>query len=131
MIGKIGVLICGPPGSGKSDLALRLIDRGATLIADDRVDLRQQDGTVVMSAPVEISGLLEVRGLGIHRFEGGETRLGLAVELVARDAMERLPEAETRAYLGISVPLIRLYPFDSSAAAKVRLAAGALNGDMI
>ncbi len=122
-----GVLMCGPPGSGKSDLALRLIDRGATLVADDRIDLRIEDGAVMMSAPGEISGLLEVRGLGIRKFEAAaQCRLGLAVDLVARDAIERMPEPEFRDYLGISVPLMRIYPFDVSAAAKVRLAASAL-----
>ncbi len=132
LVGGAGVLISGPPGSGKSDLALRLIDGGATLIADDRIDLRAQDGAVVMSAPGEISGLLEVRGLGIHTLKaGGEARLGLTVDLAAREAVERLPQPQSRVVLGISIPLIRLYPFEVSAAAKVRLAAGALSGDMV
>jgi serine kinase of HPr protein (carbohydrate metabolism regulator) len=137
-VNGIGVLISGPSGSGKSDLALRLMDANAILIADDRIDLRLRDEAVVMSAPDELSGLIEVRGLGIHRVEGPESgsesgsgsaeiRLGLAIDLVARNALERMPEPQTRVVLGISIPLIRLYPFDVSAVAKVRLAAGALN----
>ena len=132
IIGGIGVLFSGPPGSGKSDLALRLIDVGATLVADDRVNLRQRDGSIIMSAPAEISGLLEVRGLGILGFEAAaEARLGLAVDLVARDIIDRMPEPETRSYLGIPITLIRQHPFDISAAAKVRLAAGALVRDIM
>ena len=59
------VLLIGPPGSGKSDLALRLIDRGALLIADDQVALTEVDGVLHASAPAATAGLIEVRGLGI------------------------------------------------------------------
>src|SRR5215475_7809711 len=68
-IGGAGVLLTGRPGSGKSDLALRLVDGGAALIADDQVML-QRDGDRLIAgfpdaAPAELRGRLEVRGLGL------------------------------------------------------------------
>ncbi len=64
-IGDSGVLLRGPSGSGKSDLALRLIDGGARLVADDRVDIYQTRDGLMMAPPESLAGLLEVRGLGI------------------------------------------------------------------
>ena len=118
-----GVLIRGPSGSGKSDLALRLIDGGAQLVADDQTELSPQGGRVVARAPDTIAGLLEVRGLGIvtvpHR---SWAPLALVVDLVGEDQVERLPEAGRAGFLGFSVPRMVLAPFQVSAAAKVRLA---------
>lgn len=62
-----GVLLRGPSASGKSDLALRLIDDGARLVADDRTVLALRDGIVEASAPPSIRGKIEVRGLGIGK----------------------------------------------------------------
>ena len=119
----IGVLLRGPSGSGKSDFALRLIDAGARLVADDRTDLAIEGGTLIASAPAPIAGRLEVRGLGIVAMANvRRTRVGLAVDLVAGDRIERLPEARHCAYLGIELPLIALAPFECSAASKLRLA---------
>lgn len=118
-----GVLLRGPSGSGKSDLALRLLDRGARLVADDRVDLHAADGTLSARAPEPIAGLVEVRGLGIITVPTvTEVRLGLVVDLVAPAAVERLPEPKTCTFLGIHLPLVQLAPFEASAAAKLRLA---------
>ncbi|MEE9299963.1 MAG: HPr kinase/phosphatase C-terminal domain-containing protein, partial [Alphaproteobacteria bacterium] len=123
-IDDVGLLLRGPPRSGKSDLALRLIDGGARLVADDRVVLEARDGNLIASAPAPIAGLIEVHGLGIARLdESAEARLGLAVELVPPEQVERLPEPESCTYEGISLPLIRLAPFEASAPAKLRLAA--------
>lgn len=120
----IGVLLRGPSGSGKSDLALRSIDAGARLVADDRTDLVVQDGALIASAPVPIAGRLEIRGLGIVAVSNvAATRVGLAVDLVAGPDVERLPEPRQCTYLGIAVPLIALAPFECSAPAKLRLAA--------
>ena len=88
------VLLRGPSGSGKSDLALRLIDGGARLVADDRVDLVREEGRIVASAPARIAGLIEVRGLGVYKIGAvGGAPLGLVVDLVPAEAVERLPEA--------------------------------------
>src|SRR5690606_18170052 len=65
VIGEIGVILRGPSGSGKSDLALRLVDTGGLLVADDQVFLSVENGALVARAPPTISGKLEVRGLGI------------------------------------------------------------------
>ena len=117
-----GVLLLGPSGTGKSDLALRLIDRGAKLIADDRVDLFADETRVMLKAPALIAGLLEVRGLGILRFANVSAPLALAVELVAPDTVDRLPEPNGELYCGHKMPLVRLAPFELSAPIKVELA---------
>jgi len=123
-----GVLLRGAPGSGKSDLALRLIDGGARLVADDRVDLRLAAGGVVASAPAPIAGRLEVRGLGILEFPAiTEAELRLIVDLAAPDEVERLPEPLSASLLGRDLACLRLAPFEASATAKVRLAVRALS----
>lgn len=110
-----GVLLIGPPGSGKSDLALRLLGRGFTLVADDRVDI--EDG--VATPPAILAGLLEVRGFGIVRLPyAAAARLALVAELGT--AAERLPAPDRHAELGL--PLIRLDPAAASAAERVALA---------
>lgn len=120
----LGVLLRGPSGSGKSDLALRLIDAGGRLVADDRTDLAVENGTLVASSPRPIAGRLEVRGVGIVDLPAvAMTRVGLAADLVSPADVERLPEPRHCAYLGIDIPLIALAPFECSAAAKLRAAA--------
>ena len=125
-----GVLLSGPSGSGKSDLALRLIDGGARLVADDRTDLALADGRLVASAPREIAGRMEVRGLGVLEKDAvPQTVLTLVVELVDPENVERVPKEATTTLLGIDVPVVRLHAFETSAVAKIRavlMAAGAL-----
>jgi serine kinase of HPr protein (carbohydrate metabolism regulator) len=123
----IAVLIRGDPGSGKSDLALRLIDRGARLIADDRTRLDLEHGQLIASCPASIAGLLEVRGVGILSVSSTDRApLGLVADLVPEEAIERLPEPQLCEYLGVEVPLVRLASFAPSAAAKVRLVVSAI-----
>jgi serine kinase of HPr protein (carbohydrate metabolism regulator) len=115
-----GVLLLGPPGSGKSDLALRLIDRGAVLIADDRVAVSGGD-PALLSAPAAIAGRMEVRGVGLlpmPHADGVPARL--AVDLSA--APDRLPLPATLQVGEARVPLMRLAPFEASAPIKVELA---------
>jgi HPr kinase/phosphorylase len=110
-----GVLLIGPSGSGKSDLALRLLGRGFALVADDRVDI--EDG--VATAPAALAGLLEVRGLGVVRLPYAATaRLALVAELGV--VAERLP-APCR-HAGLGLPLIRLDAAAASAPERVTLA---------
>jgi serine kinase of HPr protein (carbohydrate metabolism regulator) len=123
-LGGIGVLLLGESGSGKSDLALRLIDAGGRLVADDRTDLRRDGVRLIASPPAAIAGRMEVRGLGIVALTHvARAPVALAVELVAGERVERMPDARRRAWLGVDVHLIALNPFEASAAAKVRLAA--------
>jgi len=118
-----GVMLRGPSASGKSDLGLRLIDAGGRLVADDRTELTLSGGAVRASAPKEIAGRMEVRGIGIMEVPTvPETRLALVVELVGAEDVERLPEPETADVLGVALPLVRLAPFEASAPAKVRTA---------
>ncbi|MCX7380321.1 MAG: HPr kinase/phosphatase C-terminal domain-containing protein [Alphaproteobacteria bacterium] len=116
-----GVLLLGPPGAGKSDLALRLIDRGFVLVADDRVEI---DG-LVATAPVGLAGLIEVRGLGILRLPSiARAVLALAVQL--REEMPRMPDPARLATPDL--PLIVLDPRGASAALRVALALDCLEG---
>jgi HPr kinase/phosphorylase len=134
-IGDEGVLLVGKPGSGKSDLALRLIDQGgrglagtlrmAELVADDQVVVRKQDGVLVASAPASLKGKLEIRGLGIAELAvAAETRLRLAVRLTPAAEIERMPDlgAARMEVLGIGLPLILLDPQNASAPARLRAA---------
>jgi len=127
-----GVLIRGGSGSGKSDLALRLIDGGAVLVSDDQTALAASDDRLIASAPAAIAGLLEVRGLGLVRLPYlASSPLTLVVDLVAADGVERLPEENRTEFLGLELPLIRFAAFEVSTAAKVRLAAICPTRDII
>ncbi len=120
-----GVLLLGPPGGGKSDLALRLIDRGAVLIADDRVATAVKEGALLLGAPPSIAGLMEVRGVGIVRMPCcTDVAAILAVDL--EFAPERLPDPSLFHVRGVELPLLALRPFDASAPIKVELAVAAL-----
>jgi len=128
-LGDRGVLITGPSGSGKSDLALRLIDGGAKLVADDLTTLQTEDGGLIALAPPRLAGKLEVRGIGIMPVPAvPKVRLALTVALAPSPEIERLPEPETAQYLGLTLPRVTLDPFTASAPAKVRLALAAAEG---
>jgi serine kinase of HPr protein (carbohydrate metabolism regulator) len=122
-IAGAGVLLRGPSASGKSDLALRLIDDGAVLVADDRTVLSCSAGTIVASAPTSIAGRIEVRGLGIVPVAAAEAApLRLVVDLVGPDGTERMPPARRVALMGAELPLLRLAAFHASTPSKIRLA---------
>jgi HPr kinase/phosphorylase len=122
-LGDLGVLITGPSGTGKSDLALRLIDGGAKLVADDLTTLLAEDDRLIALAPPRLAGKIEVRGIGIMTVPSvHEVRLALEIALAPSAAIERLPKPESSDYLGVTLPRVQLDPFTASAAAKVRLA---------
>ena len=118
-----GVLLRGAPGVGKSDLALRLIESGAALVADDQVALTCSGGTLLAAPPERIAGLLEVRGVGIVPMEfAHQCPVHLAVDLVEPDRVERMPDAAIVDLCGHRIAHVALAPFEASTPAKVRLA---------
>lgn len=120
-IGGRGVLIVGPSGVGKSDLAIRLIDRGAVLVSDDYVRLRAEDGRLLASPPGAIAGKIEMRGVGIvARPFVADVSIALLIDLTAPP--ERLPEKRCRDLRGIAVPAVALNGLEPSAPIKVEAA---------
>lgn len=123
------VLIRGPSGSGKSDLALRCLTIGASainataarLVADDQTIVTRRGAVISVCAPDAIAGLLEVRGVGVLTLDYDlEAELALVVELADAASQPRLPDPwPTARLLGLDAPLLRLSPFEPSAAAKL------------
>ena len=116
------VLISGPSGSGKSDLALRLLDRGFTLVSDDQTIVRREGDKLIASAPPNIAGKLEIRGIGIVDMEAvKDVPVALYVELTSE--IMRLPDdRRERPVLGVNLPLVSIDALTASAASKVALA---------
>lgn len=122
-LGSEGILLRGPSGAGKSDFALRLIDQGARLVADDQTELRREGDDITMSAPATIAGQMEVRGLGIVTLPRVvSVPLRLVVDLIPSADIERMPMPRDCNYLGCTIPAVALAPFEASAPAKLRLA---------
>ena len=116
-----GVLILGDSGSGKSDLALRLIDNGATLISDDISICRKNLNSIYLYCPPEIKGLLEVREIGIITVPFVERiKLRLVVNLKSNNN-ERFPKDSSFRILGIKIPIINIEGKNSSAVAKIKV----------
>lgn len=121
-IGDQAVLIEGRSGTGKSDLALRLIDRGAVLVSDDYAVLTRRDGALTASPPATIAGKMEVRGLGLIEV-GYAQDVPVALVVVADNDPVRMPEAEAlRAIAGVMLPELRLSLLEPSAPIKVERA---------
>src|SRR4051812_5162698 len=116
------VLITGPSGSGKSDLTLRLLDRGFTLVSDDQTIVKREGDRLVASAPANIAGKLEIRGIGIVDMDNvGNVPVALLVELTSD--IQRLPDdSRVRPILGVPLPLVSVDAMAASAPSKVALA---------
>lgn len=122
------VLIEGRSGEGKSDLALRLIDRGAQLVSDDYTICTRIAGVLHGSAPANIAGRIEVRGIGIVEMPHVD-RTPIALIVTILDVPPRLPEApRTRRIAGVAVPEVELPALEPSAPIKVELALRHLAG---
>ena len=119
-----GALIEGGAGRGKSDLALRALDHGLRLVADDRTRVFVSGGRLFGVAPKSLAGLIEVRGLGVVALASlPSAQIVLRVRCVATpDELERTPEAVSEPMLGVESPMIDLWPFEPSAPLKLILA---------
>lgn len=123
VIGGRALLIAGRSGSGKSDLAMRLIDRGAALLSDDYTQLTADGGRLIATPPPAIAGKIELRGVGIiEHAHVGEAPVALLLDL--NRPPERLPEdpPATISLEGISIPALGFAPFEASAPIKAERA---------
>lgn len=125
------ILLRGDSGSGKSDLALRLLAAGATLIGDDYVTIAVKNKRLQVTAAPELHGMLEVRGIGIVYVQqvasmDSANELECIIDLVARESVTRMPDKEeaTEVMLGVNVKRLKLHAFDISTPLKIALACG-------
>jgi serine kinase of HPr protein (carbohydrate metabolism regulator) len=116
------VLISGPSGSGKSDLALRLLDRGFSLVSDDQTHVRREGDRLIASPPPNIAGKLEIRGIGIVEIDNlTDIPVALLVELTSD--IQRMPDdSRERPILRVPLPLIGIDAMAASAPSKVEVA---------
>jgi len=120
-IGGRAVLLAGPPGAGKSDLALRLVDRGAILVSDDYTELRHSGARLLARAPATIAGKIEIRGVGIvELIAAADVPICLYADLDRPP--ERLPEAASIALAGLDIPIVALAALEPSAPLKLEQA---------
>ena len=116
-----GVLIVGDSGSGKSDLALRLIDSGATLISDDITICEKKNDIIYLSAPAETKGLLEVREVGIITVPFVEKIILKMIVKLEEGDLQRMPCKNTQKILGQKIPTVIINGRNSSSVAKVKV----------
>ena len=119
------VLLAGRSGVGKSDLALRLIDRGATLVSDDYTHVLRRGHRLYATPPANIAGKIEVRGVGIVAMPHvSDVEVALLIDLEAPVA--RMPEPTSRRLAGVDVPTAALVSIEASALLKIDLLLAAL-----
>lgn len=124
-----GVVIRGVSGAGKSDLALRLIDHGAELVADDYCEITPEAGRLVAAVPQAIAGKIEVRGYGIVDLPYvARVPVGLVADLMAEADIERIPDAPATVIEGVTIPRLFINAFAASAPAKIRAVLRHLKG---
>jgi HPr kinase/phosphorylase len=121
-IGRWGVVIMGPSGSGKSDLALRLIDRGATLVGDDYIAMINVSNTPVARSAPSLAGKIEVRGIGILGMDYIDSApVRLCIEL-GDDGERFLEQWPVKHLCGFAIPTLKLNAFSVAAPIKAELA---------
>lgn len=116
-----GVLITGPSGGGKSDLALQMVEAGFSLVSDDRTLIWTSGGKLFGRAPESLAGKIEARGMGILELNALPfSPIDLVVELVGDGEIDRLPASQAKSLLGLEIPLVRVRAFEASSPAKLR-----------
>lgn len=116
----IGLLICGESGSGKSSLALSLIEQGGFLVSDDRTDLFEKDGVLYGKAPPLLFGTLEVRHIGL--VSGWQTKTETPIQCIIRlceTEPNRLPITVTERFCGYEIMSFSLYKYDFTLTSKI------------
>lgn len=116
------ILITGPSGSGKSDLSLRLLDRGFSLVSDDQTIVKRQGEQLIAIPPPQLAGKLEIRGIGIVDVDHqSDVPVALIVELTSD--IQRLPDdSRERRILGVLIPVVSIDAMTASAPSKVAFA---------
>lgn len=117
-----GILITGASGSGKSDLALRIIDQGGELVSDDYVNVEDIDGELFAKTAPNIEGMIEVRGVGLINMDYiPESKIDLVLNLVSLEKIDRMPEIKKYTHNSATIPLYDYYAFEASAIAKLKV----------
>ncbi len=102
-----GVLIRGASGAGKSALALDLMSRGAVLVSDDKTRLEDVQGKIIATAPEQIRGLIEARGVGLLKADSvASAQIALIIDLDQLET-DRLPPFRQTTLIGHQLPLLR------------------------
>jgi hypothetical protein len=126
------VLLLGDSGSGKSDVALRLITMGAKLVSDDQTMLFMEGGRLLAEAPANLSGHMEIRGLGIVQIDKAPAApVVLAIRLEGDAAIARMPgpafySPPSGLQADVKVPMLTLNAYEASTPAKIAAAAAVL-----
>ena len=126
-----GILLTGAPASGKSDLALRMINDGAELIADGETSLVVQGYTLMATAPAITAGQLHIHGIGSIRmpFENSAP-IRCCVHLSASWHVQKNPQWRTENFLGVNIPIIELNAFEASTPIKIKTALKMIIGEI-
>ena len=120
-IGGRAILVEGEPGTGKSSLALALIDRGAALVGDDGVQLHQAGGQLMAAPPPHTAGLIEIRNVGLLPLPCTTAPVALLVRLEMA-APRFVEQTEYTEILEIRLPTVRLWPDSPVLALRTEIA---------
>ncbi|WP_420384123.1 HPr kinase/phosphorylase [Novosphingobium sp.] len=121
-IGGRAVMIEGAPGTGKSSLALALIDRGAVLVGDDAVMLAADGDRMLASPHPRVSGLIEVRNLGLFGMPVADAVPVALVLMLDPAAPRHIEAADSVVRAGMVLPMVRLYPDSPVLAVRAEMA---------